>query len=175
MSLDFVTKEFVFLQKEYSFTDPIGWNWGRELHWTYFKKNLYVDIAFDGVYMVSVGRTKIHNPELISGKTKLSEIPVEDRDSYDVELLIPREIRFPFSFSGKYWTNLTPIERTLLHEHRSRYESQYYSLSAQARLLRENPQVLKGDWKLFYSAKKGSLGFWLSIKNIIRRLTSRSS
>ena len=125
--LENTDKYFEFLRK-YGFSDPIEYNYVREVRRDYIKGNIVISIAYDGNYWVDLIKTKIAIPSPETGATKLKDIDFKDTQFYDLTLLDTKNrlydsIAFDYEDEKNLW---------------------YYSS-----LLKNNPEILNGDLKKF--------------------------
>ena len=125
--LENTDKYFEFL-KHYGFSDPIEYNYGREVHRDYIKGNLVISIAYEGSYWVEVIKTKITLPSLATGLTKIKDLDFKDKQFFDLTSLDSKKKLFnSINFDDEHEKNLL-----------------YYSS-----LLKSNPEILNGDLRKF--------------------------
>ena len=110
------------------FKGPFEYNYGHEMQSDYVKKDLIIKFAFDGRYWVFVIKTKKLIPELEEGTKTLKDIDTKLYRTYDLEFLDTNKKLFnSVDFNNK-------LDKYLW----------YYS-----KLLRDNPEILNGDFSKF--------------------------
>ena len=125
--LENTDKYFEFL-KQYGYSDPIEYNYVREVHRDYIKGNLVISIAYEGSYWVEFIKTKSTFPSLATGVTKLKDLDFKETQFYDLTLLDTKNKLYnSIDFDDKDEKNLW-----------------YYS-----NLLKTNPEILNGDLRKF--------------------------
>jgi hypothetical protein len=139
-----VSEYFFFLVEDYNFQQPITYNYVKEIYTDYIKNNIIISIGFDGGYGFSLIKTKKINEDLLEGNIKVVNIDYKDRQFYDLTLLDKNK---------KLYKSLSNIDlkiRNLV----------YYST-----LLKNNPEILNGDFKKF--------SLWYNIKQKLNFLFSK--
>lgn len=122
-----VERKFNFLNTEYGFKGPFEWNVAYEREYTYVNQQYYLNVGFDGGFMISVGKTKQLIPELSTGELTLEDIGYKNRESRDLILLLSKKEKNHFEMIKD------PIE----------------SLSLYSEIVQNNPEILKGRWYKF--------------------------
>jgi hypothetical protein len=123
-----VTNNYFDFLPKLGFKGPYEYNYGHEMQSDYVKKDLIIKFAYDGRYYVSVIKTKKVIPELEEGTKTLKDLDYKLYRSYDLEYLDPNKKLFnSVDFN-------TSQEKYLW----------YYS-----KLLRDNPEILNGDFSKF--------------------------
>lgn len=122
-----VREQFEFLTRDFDFKGPFQWNMGHEQEFTYVNGHLYVNIGFDGGFFLSIGKTHKMIPELSTGELNIGQVDYRDRIWIDVLSLLSKK------------------ERNEIYGQRD----QIVQLSSLAQLLKNNPEILQGDWRKF--------------------------
>jgi hypothetical protein len=123
-----IKKYFDFLFSEHNFSAPIFYNIAYEEHIAYIKDDFFINIAFDGSYWVTIDKYSQTLQEVLSGKTKINDLDYRKLRSYYLSQLDPKKELY------NSIQNLTGHEKDL-----------YYYV----RLLKDNPEVLNGNFKKF--------------------------
>jgi hypothetical protein len=126
--MDFQEDRYFGFLVNQGFKGPFNFNIAYEMHTTYVRGKIIIDIAYDGGYQVYIVRTKRLIPELETGKKKLSDLDFSESSYHALTELDPKKKIFnSVDFNNQ-------IDKQLW----------YYS-----KLLLDNPEILLGDLKKF--------------------------
>jgi len=124
-------KYFDFLLRT-GFKGPFEYNYVREIHTTYVKRNIIVNLIYEGSFWVYVYKTKKYIPELELGTKRIIDLDHSEYKSYDLFNLDPRRLIYnSVEFNNQ-------IEKDLW----------FFS-----KLLKDNPEILDGNFKEFSVSK----------------------
>jgi len=136
-----VSNYFNFLVERYNFQTPITYNYVHEICTDYIKDNIIISISFDGGYGFGLIKLKKIDRNLLNGNIKKVDIDYNKRRYYDLTLLDKNKILY------KSLSNVDLKIRNLV----------YYST-----LLKNNPEILNGDFRKFT--------LWYDIKQIFKSI-----
>lgn len=122
-------KHFSFLL-DLGFKGPFEYNYVREIHSDYVKKDIIIQIIYEGSFSVNIIKTKRIFPDLENGTKKVIELGYDEITWFDLMDLSSERIK---RYSVDY-------------KETSEQQMLYYS-----KLLRNNPDILKGDLTKFKS------------------------
>jgi hypothetical protein len=146
--LNIVDKYFGFLSSEYEFKGPYEFFWNHELHVNYIKGRLIVDINFNHpFYFVSIFDTKETVPTLESGEVSFKDMWPQNWATYNLSDL---------SSKGEY--KLKELKETPLRQ------LEYY-----VKLLRDNPELLNGNFRKYSVLYKLFRKFLMTCCHLTRR------
>ena len=123
-----IDKYFDFLITDFEFKGPFSYSYVREYHTDYVKGNLIVKVMYDGGFWVGLIVLKNPNPEIETGKLRVVDIDYSKTKSYELEEL---------DWKKKLWHSVSSSnfpDKSLW----------YYS-----KILRQNPELLKGNIEKF--------------------------
>ena len=130
-----VSEYFNFLVEEYDFLTPITYQYVKEVYTDYNKKNIVISISYDGGYFCSLIKIKRFDNELLDENRKLINIDYKERKYYDLTIL---------DISKDLYKSLSNVD------------SKIRSLVYYSTLLKNNPEILNGDFRKF--------SFWYRLK-----------
>jgi len=123
-----IKEYFGFLVSEHNFSYPIFYDLAYEDHAAYIKDDFYVNIAFDGTYRVTIEKYRKVAQDVLSEKTKMKDLDYRKRRIYFLSRLDSKKELYHSI------QHLTGHEKDLF----------YY-----ATLLKNNPKILNGDFRIF--------------------------
>ena len=130
-----IENHFEFLKTDFGFKGPFYWNLAYEQEYTFINGQYYLNIGFDGGFLISVGKTNELIPDLATGKMTLKDVKYkESRSMMLVDLL-----------SEKEKIDLKNIKNPSDELH-------FWS-----KIVKTNSEILLGDWYKFsvkYKIKK---------------------
>ncbi len=126
--MDFQEDKFFGFLSNHGFKGPFKFNVAYEMHSTFVKGQIIVDIAYDGGFWVNIIKTKKLIPELESGNRKYSDFEPHEYLYYPLSLLDPKQKAY----------------KSVSIDNQTDNQLWYYS-----KLLKENPEILDGDLRKF--------------------------
>ena len=127
--MDFIlNKYFGFLSTEQNFKGPFTYNYVREVHTDYIKGDLIVKITYEGDYWVDIIKLIKPNPDIESGVKRVVDLDISELRYYSIGQLDPNK---------KLWNSVSS----------SNFPDKklWYYLN----LIRQNPEILKGNFEKF--------------------------
>lgn len=121
-------KYFNFLVEEYGFIRIPQYQYGREIHSDYIKDDLIIKLVYEGSYTLEILKAGKIEPELLDHSKTTVDFDHSYFKRYDIVKLDP---------SGKIYNSVSS-------DNFPDKDLWYFS-----KLLKENPEVLKGDFSIF--------------------------
>ena len=126
-ALNEVKKNFNFLISDYGFKGPFQWNIAYEQEYTYVNGQIYINIAYDGAFFVSIGKTRKFIKEFSTGQLHLEQISYKEQTSHDIYDLLSKEEKIKISNEKNAVGVLVYL----------------------ANVIRKNSEILYGNWYKF--------------------------
>lgn len=121
-----VKRYFDFLVTDFGFIKIKPYGYSRETHFDYIKENLIVKVSYDSGYFVNILKSKKIENDLLTNKTKSVDYDFKFFKRYDLKQLDKKRKIY----------NSANVQ--LSKEQELKYNSE---------LLRQNPEILKSDFK----------------------------
>ena len=127
--MDFlINKYFGFLVTEFSFKGPYTYYYVRERHTDFVKGDLVISVASEGDYWVEFIKLKSYDANVENGTKKVIEIDPSEKRHYSIGSLDRKK---------KLWNSVS--------SNNFPDKKLWYYLN----IIRQNPELLKGDFRKF--------------------------
>ncbi len=165
---DEVKVHFGFLETDFGFKKFPSYCYVREVHHDFIKNNLIIKLIFESTYLIEILASEQTEAEILNFEKKTIDYDYNHFQRYDLKNLDPGKKIFNSLLSNKKnpmkdlpdcasdYDDTTMRENTnqILEEYRL-MQLKYFEM-----LLRDNPEILKGD---FSKLSKFSLEYWRKV------------